>query len=260
MWIDTHAHLNDEQFQEQVDEVVAEAMQAGVKQILVIGIDVASSAVAVELAHTRDGLFAAVGIQPNSLGRVQPDDWSAIVEMARAEKVVAIGESGLDKYWDFAPIDLQREYFFRHLELCLELSLPIVIHCRDAEAEVVEVLTQFHEKTGKPICGVMHSFVGSVQTMKQCLDLGLHISFAGMVTFKKNDALRAVAKEVPLDRLLVETDSPYLSPHPLRGKQNRPSHVIHTGKCLADVLGITVERLAELTSENARKLFKLPPW
>lgn len=257
-WIDTHAHLNDERFAERVDSILQQAHAVGVSQTLVIGIDLETSRSAVALAAEHLSLYAVVGIQPNSLDRVQPDDWDQILRLAREPKVVGIGESGLDQYWDFAPIQLQREYFFRHLQLSHELELPIVIHCRDAEQEVVEVLEQFAGDQGGPISGVMHSFTGSTETAKRCLELGLHISFAGMVTFKKNETLRETAATVPLDRILVETDSPYLAPHPLRGKENQPAYVVHTGACLAQVHGVDVEEFARITTQNACRLFHLP--
>lgn len=256
-WIDTHCHLNSDEFTGKVGEVLEEATRAGVCQVLVIGIDVESSEAAVSLAAEHSPVYAVVGIQPNSLDRIKDGDLDRIAELSKAAKVVGIGESGLDRYWNRAPIELQRQYFVRHLELAQQLALPIVIHCREADADVVEVLQEYHASHG-PIQGVMHSFCGDVETAQRCLEVGLHISFAGMVTFKKNEALRKVVATIPLDRMLVETDSPYLSPHPLRGKQNKPSHVIHTGACLARLHGVSVEDFARITTENARRLFSLP--
>jgi TatD DNase family protein len=258
-WIDTHAHLNDERFASDLDAVLDRAGAADVSDILVIGIDVASSEKALDLAGRHPILHAVIGIQPNSLGEVQDGDWARIVALASQANVVGIGETGLDRYWDFAPMPLQEDYFARHLTLACELDLPVVIHCREAEADVIGALRRFAENTGQPIRGVMHSFTGDVATAKACLSLGLYISFAGMVTFKKNDALRAVAAEVPLDRLLVETDSPYLSPHPVRGGRNEPANVIHTGRCLAEVHGVAAAELARITSANARALFARLP-
>lgn len=256
MWIDTHAHLNDESFDDKIDLTLEQAAAARVEQILVIGIDAKSSARAVELAERHSQLFAVVGIQPNSLGELAEGDWDRIVALAGGTRVVAIGETGLDRYWDFAPIELQREYFFKHLAFAEASQKPVVIHCREAEADVVEVLAEYSRRTGRAITGVMHSYTGDDDTAQRCLELGLHISFAGMVTFKKNDALREVAARVPLDRLLVETDSPYLSPEPKRGKPNQPAHVVHTGARLAEVHGVPVDALAEATTKNARRLFR----
>ena len=234
------------------------ATAAGVVTILVIGIDAESSAKAVALARIHAPLFAVVGIQPNSLAEMRAGDWERVVALVDEPKVVGIGETGMDRYWDRAPIDLQREYFLRHLELARHSGKPVVIHCREAETDVVEVLTEFTDRIGEPLAGVMHSFTGGAEAARSCLDLGLHISFAGMVTFKKNVELRAIAATAPLERLLVETDAPYLTPEPLRGKPNEPSFVIHTGACLADVHGVSAEDLAAVTSSNARRLFGLP--
>ena len=202
-------------------------------------------------------LSAVVGLQPNNLLEVLETDFEAIVKLAADPAVVAIGETGMDRYWKTVPIPLQREYFLRHLALAHERKLPLVIHCRDAEADIIDVLTQFAHETGSAISGVMHSFVGDEATARSCLDLGLHLSFAGMLTFKKNQALRDVAAMAPLDRLLVETDSPYLSPEPFRGNTNEPSRVIHTGACLAAIHRVSLEHMAEVTTANARRLFRL---
>ncbi|QDU60745.1 putative deoxyribonuclease YcfH [Planctomycetes bacterium Pan216] len=258
-WIDTHAHLNDEHFADRLGETLARATDAELEAVLVVGIDGPTSRRALELALEHPLLWAVVGIQPNSLGREVTDDWRDVRTMIESPRAVALGETGLDRYWDEAPIEVQREHFVRHLDLAHELGKPVVIHCREAEADVVAVLTEQAEKTGQPIAGVMHSFAGDRETAQACLKLGLHISFAGMVTFKKSNPLREVAAEVPLDRLLVETDSPYLTPEPHRGKRNEPANVVHTGACLAKVHGIEPSAIAAATTQNAKRLFGLPP-
>jgi TatD DNase family protein len=253
---DTHAHLNVSAFEENVDEVAERAKAAGLVGIMVIGIDVATSRRACDLAAEYPGfLFAVVGIQPNSAAEADDDDFKVIENLAGYPGVRAIGETGLDCYWDDTPMDLQHDFFDRHLQLCRDTSLPMVIHMRDSGDLVVE---QLKGQTTVPP-GVMHSFTGDQSLARECLDLGLYISFAGMVTFKKSDELRDVAKQVPENRLLVETDSPYLSPEPLRGRRpNEPSRVEHTLKCLAKVRGVTAEHLAIVTTENAKRLFQLP--
>lgn len=252
--IDTHCHLDEEAFAQDRDEVIQRAAEAGVSTIITIGITAASSRRAVDLARQYDSVYAVVGIQPNYVAEMQPGDWEAIEQLAGEPKVVGIGETGLDRHWDFAPLDLQREYFTKHIELSRRCDLPFVVHCREAEADVVAHL-QGAAPNG-PLRGVMHSFCGDARTAKACLELGLYISFAGMVTYRKNDALRAVAKEVPLDRLLVETDSPYLSPEPVRKiRRNEPAHVRHTAARLAEVHGLSLDELAEQTTRNARALF-----
>lgn len=255
--IDTHAHLDEAAFEEDCDDVIRRAAEAGVSNIVTIGITLATSRAAVEIAQRYPNVHAVVGIQPNYAAEAQPGDFAEIERLAGEACVVGIGETGLDRYWDYAPIDQQAEYFRRHLQLSRDIGKPFVVHCREAEADVVkELQTAF---ANGPLSGVMHSFCGDWETAQQCLDMGLHISFAGMVTYKKNDALREVAAKVPLDRLLVETDSPYLVPVPLRGKQkrNEPANVAHTAACLAEVRGIPPEELAAATTANARRLFGL---
>jgi TatD DNase family protein len=251
--IDTHCHLDAEAFQQDVEEVIQRAIDSGSERMLTIGIDLATSQAAVVLANRFDCVSAVVGIQPNYAHQASPADWEQIVELSRHPQVVAIGETGMDKYWDFAPLDVQEEYFVRHIQHSQKTGLPFIVHCREAEAEVVEVLKR--EAAGEPLNGVMHSFCGDAETAKHCLELGMHISFAGMLTFRKNDALRQVAATVPPDRLLVETDSPYLAPHPNRGKRNEPAWVRFTAECLAEVHGLTAEQLAEITTANAKRLF-----
>ncbi len=254
--IDTHAHLDEQAFETDRDDVVARAADAGIAMLITIGTTADSSQRAVELTRQYESVYAAVGIQPNYAAEAKPDDWDQIERLAAEEKVVAIGETGLDRYWDFAPLPLQSEYFTRHIELSRRLELPFVVHCREAETDVVTHLRS--AALAGPLRGVMHSFCGALETALACLELGLHISFAGMVTFKKNAALREVAAEVPLDRLLIETDAPYLSPEPVRKrKRNEPANVQYTAACLAEVHGISAEEFAAQTTENARRLFRL---
>ncbi len=259
-WIDTHCHLNEDAFTADLDAVVQRAVDAGVVRMLVVGCTLPSSQAAVELASRFDPLYAVVGIQPNYVQEAQPGDFAEIERLAESPKVVAIGETGLDRYWDFAPIDLQRDYFERHIELSRRRQLPFVVHCRDAETDVVAVLQQ--AASSGPLSGVMHSFSGDLGTAEICWQLGMHISFAGMVTFKRNAPLRDVAKVVPADRILVETDSPYLMPSPLKNdkgpKRNEPANVRYTANHLAEVRSTTSEEFAALTTANARRLFRLP--
>ncbi|TWU18783.1 TatD family hydrolase [Allorhodopirellula heiligendammensis] len=252
---DTHAHLNSEAFIDVVDDVIERARQNGVQGIAVIGIDASTSRRACELAAMHPGyLHAVVGIQPNSAGEAAPDDFASIEKMITNPGVVGIGETGLDCYWDDTPIAMQHEYFQRHLDLAVRANLPVVIHMRESASLIIG---QLREQLQLP-AAVMHSFTGNMDEVRQCLDLGLMISFAGMVTFKKSTDLREVAAFVPEDRLLVETDAPYLSPEPLRGRRpNEPARVEHTLRCLADARGVTAEHLAEVTSDNAMRFFQL---
>jgi TatD DNase family protein len=255
--IDTHAHLDQEDFDADRAEVIARADAVGVAAIVAIGTTAASSAAAVALAEQFPGVFAAVGIQPNYCSQVEPGDWERIVELAKRPGVVAIGETGLDRYWDHAPFALQQDYFDRHIALAAELDLPFVVHMRDCGDDILASLRAARERHG-PLRGVMHSFTGDAALAQACLALDMYISFAGMATFKKSTELRAVAAIVPADRILIETDSPYLSPEPFRGKRNEPARVVETATCLAAARGETLATFAELTSANARRLFRLP--
>ena len=252
---DTHAHLYDDRFAGDLPAVLARAAAAGVERILTLGIDAASSRASLKQAVEHDILLAAVGIQPNGVVEAEPGDWDAVVALAESSpRVAAIGETGLDRYWDRAPFALQEDYFARHLELAHRLKLPVAIHCREAEADVERMLRDRFEKFG-PVRGVMHSYCGDAAHAGRFLAMGLHVSFAGMLTYKTADAVRAVAKIVPLDRLLVETDSPYLAPVPVRGKRNEPAFVAHTAACLAGVRGVSVAEIERRTTANARALF-----
>jgi TatD DNase family protein len=256
MLIDTHTHLFDDRFRKDLPAVLERAAAAGVERVVCLGIDLESSRQSVEIANCYPLVVAAVGIQPNSAAEARPGDWEEIVKLAKTEpRVVAVGETGLDLYWDKTPFALQEDHFSRHIELARRLGKPFVIHCREAEADVVKALRE-HSSKG-PLRAVMHSFSGDLATAQACLEMGLYISFAGMVTYPTAQNLRDVAKEVPLDRLLVETDCPYLAPQPVRGKRNEPAFVAHTAALLADVKGVSVAELEEATTRNARALFGL---
>jgi len=254
--IDTHAHLDDERFAADLPAVLSRAEAAGVRAVLAVATTAASSRTVRGLADTYPLLWCSVGIQPNHAAEAEASDWDAVIALAEHPRVRALGETGLDRHWDFTPFAVQEEYFDRHLQLARRRQLPVVIHCREAEADVVRMLRQDFERHG-PVRGVMHSFTGDQATAEACLHLGLYISFAGMVTYKSAGDLRAVAARVPLDRILVETDSPYLTPVPLRSKvqRNEPAHVVHTAACLAQVLGVPLAVFAEQSTRNAQALF-----
>lgn len=256
MLFDTHAHLNQEEFDADRDAVIARAKEAGVETIVCVGSSLESSEKCVQLAGQYDALYASVGIQPNYVHEAASGDWDAILRLVDQPKVVALGETGLDRYWDFAPFDLQQDYFDRHLRLSAERKLPFIVHMRDCEADIMAMLREAY--TRGPLLGVMHSFTGDAEMAAECVAMGMYISFAGMVTFKKCDALRACAATVPEDRILIETDAPYLSPHPVRGqKPNEPALIRYTAECLAAVRGISLETFAAQTTTNARRLFQL---
>ena len=254
--IDTHAHLDDPQFRDDLLAVLDRAAATGVRHIITIATTAPTSAVSVELAAHHAALFATVGIQPNHVAEAAAGDWDEVVRLVTAARVVGVGETGLDRYWDRTPFAQQEDYFARHLELARKHNLAVVIHCREAEADVVRMLRADYERHG-PVRGVMHSFTADADTARACLAMGLYLSFAGMLTYKNAQALRDVAATVPLERLLVETDSPYLAPLPLRGKRNEPANVAHTAACLAVLKGVSAGELAEQTTRNARALFGL---
>lgn len=250
---DTHCHLDQEEFDEDREVTIARANEAGVYRLLTVAVTAESSKTTVALAEKYEGVYAAVGIHPNYCSQVANDDWDRVCALTKHPRVVALGESGLDFYRDYAPSEVQEDYFDRHIRLSQELGLPFIVHTRSSEELILKML---REAAGRgPLKGIMHSFTGDEAMAAECLELGMHISFAGMVTFKKSDDLRAVAKTIPDERLLIETDSPYLSPHPVRGGRNEPARVIHTARCLAEVRGQSVEQLAERTTQNALRLF-----
>ncbi len=255
--IDTHAHLDDERFDADRPEVLDRARAAGVGTILVIATTAATSVRCVELAtHYPEQLHATVGIQPNHVAEAEADAWDCVCQLATHPRVVALGETGLDRYWDHTPFAQQEDFFARHLDLARRHKLPVVIHCREAEGDTVRMLRDDYDRHG-PVRGVMHSFTGAQATAEQCLAMGLYLSFAGMLTYKNAQNLRDVAARVPLDRLLVETDCPYLAPVPVRGQRNEPAFVVHTATCLANLQQVDLPTLAEHTTHNARTLFGL---
>ncbi|MDY0170463.1 MAG: TatD family hydrolase [Thermoguttaceae bacterium] len=259
--IDTHAHLDQPEFDADRLLVIDRALHEGVSIILCVGTSADSSAAAVQLATECETVYAAVGIQPNYVAEAGKSDWTRVAELAAKPQVVAIGETGLDRHWDFAPFGVQQDYFDRHLRLAQEFRLPVVVHCREAEADLVPMLRDAAKKG--PLRGVLHSFSGGADFAEECLELGLFLSFSGMVTYLngKFRPLREIARTVPEDRLLIETDSPYLVPHPLRGRQkrNEPAHLRFVAGSLAELRNVGLGHLVDVTSANARRLFSIGP-
>lgn len=251
--IDTHCHLDEDAFADDVEAVVDSALEQGVSAIVTIGTDANSSRRSVELSERFSSVYAVVGIHPNYTAAAVAGDWEVIEELSQSSRVVAVGETGLDRYWDYAPVELQREYFVRHLELSRKIAKPFVVHCRDADEEVREMLRKDAEHG--TLNGVMHSFCQTLESAEECLALGMHLSFTGMLTFKRNDDLREIAGSLPKDRLFVETDAPYLAPVPFRGKRNEPAYVQHTLSSLAEAHGVSSEEMAAITTANACRFF-----
>jgi TatD DNase family protein len=255
--VDTHAHLDDKRLRDDLDHVLLRSAQSGVTQIVAIATTAENSHHVINLAQNYQGVFAAVGIHPNEAQAATDSDWTQVLSLSQIPQVVAIGETGLDRYWKDTPFDLQLEWLERHVELARDRDLPLVIHCRDAQKDLIE----FFSRQPQPIRGVMHSFTGTWADALIFLEMGFHLSFAGMLTFtnKALDSLREAAARAPVDRILVETDSPYLSPHPFRGKLNEPARTAITAQALAELRGISLAELARITTANARQLFRLPP-
>ena len=252
--IDTHAHLADENLRSQLPQVLHRAKQAGVQQIVAVGTTRTSSEQCLQIAKENSGVFASAGIHPNHAHEVAADDWSSILGFCNQPEVVAIGETGLDKYWDDCPWPVQLHNFGQHIELSIAQKLPLVIHTRECWPEMIEVLQKFASRV--KLSGVMHSFTGSLEQAETFIAMGMHISFAGMLTFKKSVDLREVAAAIPLGQLLVETDCPYLSPEPFRGKRpNEPARVIHTAQILATAKSMSLAQIMQATTQNAHQLF-----
>ena len=250
---DSHCHLDPMRFGAELPDVLARARAAGVTRMTVIGTRAADSEAAADLAAREPGIVAAAGIHPNDVAEAEPGEWDRIVRLAEGGRVAAIGETGLDWYRTTAPPEMQRDSFDRHLRLAQRLSLPVVIHTRESIRDVIDMLCEAVARG--PLRPVLHAFTGTAAEAAEAVDLGCHLGFAGMVTFRSSAALREVAKTVPLERLLVETDSPFLSPEPLRGKRNEPANVVHTARCLALARGEPFDVFAAATTANARRVF-----
>lgn len=253
--VDTHAHLHFPEFAEDLEAVLARARAAGVRAVVSIGTDRDTNPAVVALAAREPDVYATVGIHPHDAGEATEADFDALERLAReSAKVVALGEMGLDFFRDLSPRDVQERVFRRQIELARRLGKPIAVHCREAHAEVLAILAA--ERAGE-IGGVMHCFSGDVGIARRCLDLGLLISLAGPVTYKNARALPEVARFVPEDRLVVETDCPYLPPQPHRGRRNEPAWVAITAEHIARLRGADPAALGEALTQNAARLYHL---
>lgn len=252
MLFDTHAHLNALQYSEDVEEVIQRARDEGVSNIVVVGFDRPTISRAIELAEQYDFIYAAVGWHPVDAIDMTDDDLHMLETLASHPKVVALGEMGLDYYWDKSPKDVQKDVFRKQIRLAKKVKLPIIIHNREATADILEIL---QEERAQEVGGIMHCFTGSLEVAKQCIAMNFYISFGGPVTFKNAKKPKEVAKEIPLEHLLIETDCPYLTPHPFRGKRNEPSYVKYVAEAIAELKGVSFEEVASKTCENAKKLF-----
>ena len=252
-FFDSHAHYNDEKFELDRDEVLGKIYNDGVTQVTCAGYNVKSSEFAVKLSSQYDFMYATAGISPNDIDDAKIEDIEKIREIAQNEKVVAIGEIGLDYYWNKENKEAQKEFFIKQIELADELNLPIVIHCRDAVMDILDILKN-------KICpkkrGIFHCCMLNKELIKEAVKLGFYISFSGNVSFKTAKPNEAI-NEVPLDKILIETDSPYLSPEPFRGKRNDSRNVKLVAQKIAEIKGITLEEIAKITYENAKKIYQI---
>lgn len=256
MYIDTHAHLDMYDSASDRAQVVSRAHAARVRQIITIGINLPSSRQAVAIAEQYEGVFAAAGIHPHDAKGVTNETYDGLRHLTKSPRVVAIGEIGLDFFKEYSPRREQEICFRQQIQLARELRLPLIIHDRDAHDETIRIL---REEKAEDVGGVFHCFSGDYTLAGECLDMGFYISIAGVVTFPKATILQDVVKNVPMDRLLIETDAPFLAPVPYRGKRNEPAYVIHVGQKIAGIKGCSVIEIAQWTQKNAQALFKLPP-
>jgi len=257
MLVDSHCHLDFPDFADELDAVVARARAANIGRIVSISTRVARHDALLAIAERFPEVFCSVGTHPHN-AHEEPDVTAAdLVARARHPKVVAIGEAGLDYHYDYSPRDAQERGFRRHIAAARETGLPLVIHAREADDDVARILEEEAAEGAFP--AVLHCYTGGRDLAQRAIALGLSISFTGILTFKKSDALRAIAAALPADRIMVETDAPYLAPGKFRGKRNEPSYVVETAKVLAEVRGVTLDEVARQTTENFFRLFSKVP-
>ena len=256
--IDSHAHVQSREFAQDRDAMFQRALDAQVELIVCPGTDAASSLAAIELARAGHPVAPTVGIHPGSVDLVEVSEWDRIRDLARQPEVVAIGETGLDYHYARGDRPNQRASFLRHLNLAAELRLPVIVHARDAEDDVLRAITDWRG-SDKSRFAILHCFVADEDVAQRALGLGCYLGFGGVLTYPSAEACRRSARITPLDRLLIETDSPYLSPHPERRQRNEPARVALVAAELATIRGLNVEEIAAITTENARQVFSLAP-
>ncbi len=253
MIFDSHAHYDSEQFDEDRDALLSSMTEHGVGTILNVGANWDSVTEAVELAHKYPHVYAAVGLHPDEVGVLDEERFAFLKEQCQKDKVVAVGEIGLDYYWDTESHEVQKTWFIRQLELARELDLPVVIHSREAAADTLEIMKEY----GKGLRGVIHCFSYSLELAREYIKMGFYIGVGGVVTFKNGRKLKEIVEEIPLEKILLETDAPYLAPVPFRGKRNDSSYLTYVAKEIANLKGITAEEVIAQTEQNARELFDI---
>lgn len=260
--IDTHCHLNFDAFDANRDIIIDSAAKVGVTRIIIPAVDVETTQQALDLSQQYEGIFAAVGVHPNSTADFSDDTLAHIEKQSQQPKVIAIGEIGLDYHWDKSPKAKQISSFEAQLELATKRELPVIIHNRDASEDVIRILEQWVKDLPEALkdrAGVLHSFSAPQEIAERALAIGFYLGFTGPITFKKAEDLRNIARSVPLDKILVETDAPFLTPEPFRGKRpNKPEYIPHIVDRLAGLKTITTDEMASITTENAIRLFNLP--
>ena len=264
MFVDSHAHLEGKQFQADREQVITRAQEAGVETIVAIGNGDGPGTLdcGIQLAEKYEFMYATVGIHPHEAKLATDADFAELERLAKRPRVIAWGEIGLDYYYDHSPRELQQQVFVKQMELARGVKLPIVIHCRpsggseDAWDDCLRLIGQHWAPSG--LGGILHCFTGSCSHAKRALDMGFMISFAGNVTFPKAQQIRDTAKEVPLERMLIETDSPYLAPVPYRGKRNEPAFVKETARQIGELRGLSTEEIGRQTAKNFYRFFSLP--
>ena len=254
MYFDTHAHLDDFKFREDQDQVIARAREAGLELIVNVGYNVASARRTVQLTKEYDFIYGTVGMHPHDAKDLDGDSLRELRKLAAEPKIVAIGEIGLDYYYDHSPRDVQQRVFRRMIDLAREVKLPIVIHDRDAHEDIFRILK---EEDAAEVGGIFHCYSGSWPLAKEAVEMGFYISIAGPVTFHNAKKVVEVVKEVPLEWLLIETDSPYLAPVPYRGKRNELAYMVKVAEMIAQIKGLDVEKVARVTTENGKRAFNI---
>lgn len=253
MWIDSHCHLDMAAFDPDRPQVIERAFSQGIDRIITIGTDLDSSRKALALAITYQNIWATVGVHPHDAASFDPMILPPLTDLAKVPKVVAIGEIGLDFYRNLSPQKAQKETFRQLIRLARQAGLPIIIHDREAHQEVLTIL---REEKAEEVGGVFHCFSGDWEMARQCLDLNFYLSVTGAVTYKKGSVLEDVVRRAPIESLLLETDAPYLAPHPLRGKRNEPSYLVHTAEYVARLRDITLPELSQAVRNNTKRAFK----
>lgn len=248
---DTHAHLDDEQFDEDRKLIIDNIISSEIDLVVNVGADLKTSINSIELAKQYDFIYAAVGIHPHDVSKCTDNDLEKLRELTKEEKVVAIGEIGLDYFYNYSSVEDQKRWFAMQIKLAEALKMPFIVHSRDASEDTFNIIKENQVNSSF----VLHCFSQSIEMAKRYIDLGGYISFAGPVTYKKSSKLREVIKHVPLDRILVETDSPYLSPEPLRGKRNNPINVKYVAELVANELGMDFEEFSKIVYANGKRFF-----